>query len=91
MELTISSRISFHGLNHFDQNNQSVIDAINIPKVGNKALSIVTYDFSALYSNKRHNKLKNVMRKLITFCFKGGRKQYIIVAAFSATWTDDKN
>ena len=70
--------------------SQTVTDAINKPKVRNKALSIITYDFSSLYTNMQYNKLKSVMRELISFCFKGGRKHYIDVTNFSGTWTDDK-
>lgn len=69
--------------------SQTVTDAINKPKVGNKALSRITYDFSSLYTNMQYNKLKSVMRELISFCFKGGRK-HIDVTHFSGTWTDDK-
>lgn len=31
------------------------------------------------------------MRELISFCFKGGEKQFIPATKFSRTWSDDKN
>ena len=31
------------------------------------------------------------MRELINFYFKGGEKEFIVVAKFSATWTDNRN
>ena len=57
----------------------------------NKALSIATYDFSAVYTNIPHNKLKNVKRELLNFCFKGSKKQFIAVTKFGAAWTESKN
>ena len=57
----------------------------------NKALPIAIYDFFTFYTNIPHNKLKNVSRKLINFCFKGGEKQVIVVSKLGATWTDSKN
>ena len=31
------------------------------------------------------------MRELISFCFKGGQKQFTVVTKFGSTWTDDKD
>ena len=31
------------------------------------------------------------MKQSISFCFQGGEKQYINVAKFGGTWTDDQN
>ena len=56
-----------------------------------KAFSIATFDFFTLYTNIPHNILKNVMRELINFYFKGGEKEFIVVAKFGATWTDNRN
>ena len=57
-------------------NNQPVIDAIKKLNGIKKALSMPTYNFSTLYSNIPHNKLKNVTKELFNFCFKGGEKVY---------------
>ena len=54
----------------------------------NKALSIATL---TLYTNIPHNKLEDVMRELIHFCFNDGEKQFIPVTKFDAAWTDNKN
>ena len=56
----------------------------------NKALSIATYKFSTLYTNILQSKLKSVMRELINFCFKSGRKQFIPVRKFGAAGTEKK-
>ena len=53
------------------QNNQSVTEAIKKLNSRNKVLSIASYGFSTLDINIQQNKLKNVMRELITFSFKG--------------------
>ena len=73
------------------QINQPVIDAIKKLNSRNKVLSIGTYDFSTLHTNIPHNKLKNVMRKLINFYFKGEEKQFVAVTNFGGTWTVNKN
>ena len=50
----------------------------------NKKLSLVTYDFCILYAHIQSDKLKNVMRELISLCFKGRKKQFIAVTKFGA-------
>ena len=54
-------------------------------------MPIATYDFSTLHTIVLHNKLKNVVRELLNFCFKGRKKQFIAVTKFGATWTDNEN
>ena len=54
------------------QNNRPVIDSISKLYARNKMLSIPNYHFAPPYKNIPHNKLKNIMRELINFCFKGG-------------------
>ena len=73
------------------QNNQPVIEAIKKLNGRSKANSISTFDFSTLYTNIPHAKLKNVLRELINFCFKGGDKKYIAITKFGATWTNNKH
>ena len=43
------------------------------------------------FTNIPRNKLKNMMRELINFCFKGGGKQVIAVKKIGATGADNKN
>ena len=68
-----------------DLNNDSVITRIkNLNKQG-KVESIMTFDFSTLYTKKLHRKL--VIKKLDElndFCFDGGSHKYIIVNRFGA-------
>ena len=74
---TYNSKIHyFSGVKSFwpIQKNQLVIDSIKNTNSRNKALSIATYENSTLDTNTPHNKLKNVMRVGINFCFKGEGK-----------------
>ena len=73
------------------QKNQADINAIKNLKNRNKAFSIATYNFSDIYANIAHNTLENVMKEPINFCFDGGKKQFISITKFGATWTDNKN
>ena len=47
--------------------------------------------FSPFETNIQPNKLKNGIKELNNFCFKGGEKQFIAVRTFDATWIDNKN
>ena len=60
------------------QNNHPVMDAIKKLNSRNKALSIAAYHFSTLCTNIVHDKLKNLMRELINFCFTGGEKSLLL-------------
>ena len=71
-------------------NNQPVINAINNINSRKKARSFSTFDFSALYTNINHNKLRFVLRELINFCFDEDSGNYIAVTKFGARWVDDK-
>ena len=55
------------------------------------AQSFSTFDFSALYNNINHKKLKFVSQELKNVCFKGVSESYIAVKKFGARWVDDKN
>lgn len=39
--------------------------------------AIATFEFSTLYTNFPFNKLRTVIRQLINFCFKSGRKSLL--------------
>ena len=56
----------------------------------NKPLPITTYDCPTFYRNIPHNKLKNVMRELTNFPFKGDEKQFLAVTKFCSAWTGNK-
>ena len=53
------------------QNNQPVVDRISKINNAKKAQSIRTYDFSTLYIKIPHNLLKDAMKEIVDFCFKG--------------------
>jgi len=53
------------------QNNQPVLKAINKINHKSNAKSVVTYDFSTLYTKIPHGKLLEVLDTVIDFCFKG--------------------
>ena len=63
-------------------NNESFIDVIKKLNSRNKALSIATYKLSTLYTNIAQNKLKNMMKKLINYCFQCGEEKFIAVTKF---------
>ena len=67
-------------------NNLPVINAIKQLNDRKKAYSISTFDFATLYTNIPHGKLKNVLREIINFCFKGGDKKYIEITKYGAKW-----
>ena len=51
-----------------------------------KATSVLTFDFSALYTKLPHNKLLMIVNSLIDFCFDGGENKYITVNNHGAHW-----
>ena len=70
-------------------NNLPVIHAIKQLNDRKRAFSISTFDFATLYTNIPHDKLKNVLREIINFCFKGGDKMYIEVNKYRAKWVNE--
>ena len=60
------------------QSNQPVTVANNELNMKNKALSIVSYGFSTLYTNIPQVKLKNVIRELTNFWFKSGKNSFLL-------------
>ena len=77
----------FTGVNTFwvVQNNKPVIDAMNGLNKRRKATSVLTFDFSTLYTKLPHNKLLMVLNSFIDFCFDGGESKYITVN-YGAPW-----
>ena len=64
----------FTGVNTFwvVQNYKPVIDAMNGLNKRRKAASVLTFDFSTLYTKLPHDKLLMLLNSLIDFCFDGG-------------------
>ena len=54
-------------------------------------MSINTFGFLTFYTDILHKKLKNVMKKAITFGFKEDDKFYIGITKYHAQWAEDKN
>ena len=69
------------------QNSQPVLDSISKVNSKSNAKCISTFDFSTLYTKLPHDKLLDILEKLINFCFKGGtRKKIGINAQGNANW-----
>ena len=60
------------------QSNQLIIDTIKKRNRRNKTMLTATYDFSTLRTNIPHNKLKDLMKELINFYFKGGKNSLLL-------------
>ena len=71
-------------------NNKPVIDAIDKINTIKNLHSVSTFDFSTLYTDTKHKKLKFVLRESVNLYFKGGSGNYIAVRNFWARCFDDK-
>ena len=73
------------------QNNQSVIVSINKLNRRNSAKSLITFDFSTLYTKIPHQKLLEVLNELIDFCFQGGTHEQVSINNSGASWVSKKS
>ena len=73
------------------QDNSKVINSLNRINNRSKAKTITTFDFSTLYTSIPHDKLKNALREVINFGFKGGDKFYIGINKYGAKWVQNKS
>lgn len=70
------------------ENNEAIPNTIK--KL--KHLSLFsTYDFSNLYTNIPHDKLKYAMKQNIDFYFKDMQDKYIVITKYDATWVNNTN
>ena len=69
---------------------QIAIDTINKVNSRNSAILISTFDFSSLFINIPHHKLKSVIEELINFCFNGRNEKCIRIFGYGATWTNNQ-
>ena len=79
----------FSGIKSFwiIQNNQPVIQSISKINSRNSAKCVSSFDFSTLYTMLPHDKLLDVLEKLICFCFKGGTRRKIGISSHgTANW-----
>ena len=68
------------------QDKQPAVKAIHSLNTRNKARSIMTFDFSTLYTKIPHDKLIFVLNELTDFCFKGCPSSKIKVDHLGAFW-----
>ena len=73
------------------QDKKPVVKTIRNLNKRKHAKSIMTFDFSTLYTKIPHDKLKEVLHELTDFCFKGCRTSKILVNEYGATWKHAKN
>ena len=70
-------------------NNQNVIKSLKKINKQKRARQVTTFDFSTLYTKTPHNKLIDVLSKLVDFFFDGGPSKFIAVTKYEAKWVDD--
>ena len=68
-------------------NREPVLQAVKKSYTRRSAKCISSFDFSTLYTTIPHNKLIEVLNKIINFVFKGGTRNYIAInKSGSANW-----
>jgi len=72
------------------QDKKPVVNTIRNLNKRKQAKSIMTFDFSTLYTKIPHDKLKDVLHELTDFCFRGCTKSKILVNEYGATWKAGK-
>ena len=68
------------------QNNEPVVESINKINKKRRAKSISTFDFSTLYTKIPHDKLIEVMNKMVDFCFQGDSHKVLSVSKSGCRW-----
>ena len=72
------------------QNREPVIEAVNKSRVRCSAKCVSSFDFSTLYTKIPHDKLLDVLTKIIDFAFRGGTRNKISVhRSGTASWVED--
>ena len=74
-------KIYFSGAKTFwvIQNNSLHLECISEISKRKNAKQISTFDFSTLYTKIPHEKLRNILYKVVDFVFKGGTRDYMII------------
>ena len=73
------------------QDKKPVVNAIRNLNKRRNAKSIMTFDFSTLYTKIPHDKLKEVLHELTDFCFKGCHRNKILVNEYGAVCLNPEN
>ena len=73
------------------QNNSLPLECIKKINKRKNAKQISTFDFSTLYTKIPHDKLLDILNKVVDFVFKGGTRDYIIINKQGcASWSSKK-
>ena len=73
------------------QNNSLPLECIKKINKRKNAKQISTFDFSTLYTKIPHDKLLDILYKVVDFVFKGGTRDYIIINKQGcASWSSKK-
>ena len=73
------------------QNNSLLLECINKINKRKNSKQISTFNFSTLYKKIPHDKLLDILYKVIHFVFKGGTRDYIIINKQGwASWSSNK-
>ena len=73
------------------QNRDPVLEAVNKSVSRKSAKCVSSFDFSTLYTSIPHDKLLEVLGKIIDFVFKGGTRKKIAINRFgTAYWVDNR-
>ena len=74
------------------QNNSIPLECINKINEGKNAKQINTFEFSTLYTKIPHDKLLDILYKVVDFVFKGGTREYMIINKQGfASWSFKKS
>ena len=62
------------------RNNSLPLECINKSTKEKMVKKTSTFDFSALYTNIPHDKLVDILHKVVHFELKGGARDYIVIS-----------
>ena len=82
----------YSGIKHFwvIDNNSDVVATLDKISAKGKARSVSTFDFSTLYTKIPHDKLIDVLNKLVDFTFNSTDRLYLSVTPSGAHWVKGK-
>ena len=82
----------YSGIKHFwvIDNNSDVVSTLDKISAKGKARSVSTFDFSTLYTKIPHDKLIDVLNKLVDFTFNSTDRLYLSVTPSGARWVKGK-
>ena len=94
-QLKLISKHFFHqsGINPYwiILNSTDVFKVVSPFNINNKCENILTYDFSTLYTNIPHKKLKQEFTWIFNEAFKSSKKTFISVYTHHANWSNNPN